>query len=104
MSEPQTILVVDDIEQNRTLLGGLVRGLGYRLETAGDGAEALAKLAKGIVDLVLLDAMMPGLDGFEVTRRVRADPRMHDLPIILVTSFDDREERVQAIEAGANDF
>ena len=103
MSEARRILVVDDVEQNLALLGGLVRGLGYEVETARDGLEALAKLALG-VDLVLLDVMMPGLDGYEVARRVRADPRTADLPIILVTVLDSREDRVKAIQAGASDF
>ena len=103
MSEARRILVVDDVEQNLALLGGLVRSLGYEVETARDGLEALAKLALG-VDLVLLDVMMPGLDGYEVARRVRADPRTADLPIILVTVLDSREDRVKAIQAGASDF
>lgn len=103
MAEPKRILVVDDVEQNRTLLGGLVRSLGYEVETARDGLEALAKLALA-VDLVLLDVMMPGLDGYEVTRRVRADPRTQDLPIILVTVLEGREDRIKAIQAGASDF
>jgi putative two-component system response regulator len=103
MKEARRILVVDDVEQNLALLGGLVRALGYEVETARDGLEALAKLALG-VDLVLLDVMMPGLDGYEVARRVRADPRTHDLPIILVTVLDSREDRVKAIQAGASDF
>jgi putative two-component system response regulator len=97
------ILVVDDVEQNLALLGGLVRTLGYEVETARDGLEALAKLVLGF-DLVLLDVMMPGLDGYEVARRVRADPRTQDLPIILVTVLDSREDRVKAIQAGASDF
>jgi putative two-component system response regulator len=103
MSAPRRILVVDDVEQNLALLGGLVRTLGYEVETARDGLEALAKLVLGI-DLVLLDVMMPGLDGYEVARRVRADPRTQDLPIILVTVLDSREDRVKAIQAGASDF
>jgi len=103
MNEARRILVVDDVEQNLALLGGLVRSLGYEVETARDGLEALAKLALG-VDLVLLDVMMPGLDGYEVARRVRADPRTADLPIILVTVLDSREDRVKAIQAGASDF
>ena len=103
MSEARRILVVDDVEQNLALLGGLVRSLGYEVETARDGLEALAKLALG-VDLVLLDVMMPGLDGYEVARRVRADPRTADLPIILVTVLDSREDRVKAIQVGASDF
>jgi putative two-component system response regulator len=103
MNEARRILVVDDVEQNLALLGGLVRSLGYEVETARDGLEALAKLALG-VDLVLLDVMMPGLDGYEVARRVRADARTADLPIILVTVLDSREDRVKAIQAGASDF
>jgi putative two-component system response regulator len=103
MSEPARILVVDDVEQNLALLGSLVRSLGYEVETARDGLEALAKLALG-VDLVLLDVMMPGLDGYEVARRVRSDSRTGDLPIILVTVLDSREDRVRAIQAGASDF
>src|ERR1700694_2281843 len=103
MAEVQRILVVDDVQQNLALLGSLVRSLGYEVETARDGLEALAKLALG-VDLMLLDVMMPGLDGYEVARRVRADPRTADLPIILVTALDSREDRVKAIQAGASDF
>jgi putative two-component system response regulator len=103
VSDARRILVVDDVEQNVALLGGLVRSLGYEVETARDGLEALAKMALGI-DLVLLDVMMPGLDGYEVARRVRADPRTKDLPIILVTVLDSREDRVRAIQAGASDF
>ncbi|HLX11098.1 MAG TPA: HD domain-containing phosphohydrolase [Thermoanaerobaculia bacterium] len=103
MTATPRILVVDDIEQNRALLGGLVRSLGYDVDTAGDGLEALAKLEDGI-DLVLLDVMMPGLDGYEVARRVRAEARTRDLPVILVTVLDSREDRVRAIQAGASDF
>jgi len=103
MTEARRILVVDDVEQNLALLGALVRSLGYEVETARDGLEALAKLALG-VDLVRLDVMMPGLDGYEVARRVRADARTQDLPIILVTVLDSREDRVKAIQAGASDF
>jgi putative two-component system response regulator len=103
MSEARRILVVDDVEPNLALLGSLVRSFGYEVETARDGLEALAKLALG-VDLMLLDVMMPGLDGYEVARRVRADPRTADLPIILVTVLDSREDRVKAIQAGASDF
>lgn len=103
MGEARRILVVDDVEQNVALLGSLVRSLGYEVETARDGLEALAKMVLGI-DLVLLDVMMPGLDGYEVARRVRADPRTEDLPIILVTVLDSREDRLRAIQAGASDF
>ncbi|HVS00199.1 MAG TPA: HD domain-containing phosphohydrolase [Thermoanaerobaculia bacterium] len=103
MSRAKRILVVDDLDHNRILLGGLVETLGYEVETARDGLEALAKLPLD-VDLILLDVMMPGIDGYEVTRRVRADPIFCDLPIIVVTALDNREDRVRAVQAGANDF
>ncbi len=97
------ILVVDDIEQNVALLGSMVRSLGHEVTTARSGSEALRQLGCG-VDLVLLDVMMPGLDGFEVTRRVRTDPATRDLPVILVTALESREDRLKAVEAGASDF
>ncbi len=97
------ILVVDDVEQNRMLLAGIVESLGYEVEAARDGLDALARLPLGI-DLVLLDVMMPGLDGFQVAARLRADPRFVELPVIMVTALDSREDRVQAVRSGANDF
>ncbi len=102
-SSVQRILVVDDVDQNRVLLGSLVESLGFAVEMARDGHDALAKLALD-VDLMLLDVMMPGIDGYEVARRVRADAKFHDLPIIMVTALDSREDRVRAVQAGANDF
>ena len=103
MKSSPRILVVDDLEPNRRIVGGLVKGFGYKVETARDGLEALDKLAFEI-DLVLLDVMMPGLDGFEVTRRIRQQPEISDLPVIMVTGLDSREDRMRAVEAGANDF
>ncbi len=103
MSSVKRILVVDDVDQNRMLLGSMVEALGYEVETARDGHDALAKLALD-VDLILLDVMMPGIDGYEVARRVRADARFHDLPVIMVTALDSREDRVRAVQSGANDF
>jgi putative two-component system response regulator len=103
MESKACILVVDDVEQNRLLVGTLVRSLGYDVETASDGHDALARLADGI-DLVLLDVMMPGLSGYDVVRRMRREPQWSDLPVIMVTALDSREDRVQAVAAGANDF
>ena len=97
------VLAVDDQEETRRVLQRALAALGYEVEVACDGIEALAKLPLG-VDLVLLDARMPGLDGFEVTRRIRAAPEHHDLPIIMVTGLDSREDRLRAVEAGVNDF
>ncbi len=103
MSGASRVLVVDDVERNRLLLSGVVESLGYEVETARDGLDALAKLPLGI-DLVLLDVMMPGLDGYEVARRLRGDPRFAELPVIMVTALDSREDRIHAVQAGANDF
>ncbi|HEV8579834.1 MAG TPA: HD domain-containing phosphohydrolase [Thermoanaerobaculia bacterium] len=103
MSDAKRILVVDDVDQNRMLLEGMVESLGYEVETASDGMEALAKLPLD-VDLILLDVMMPGIDGYEVAQRVRANAAFADLPIIMVTALDSREDRVRAVQAGASDF
>jgi len=81
----------------------LVEGLGHDVEAARDGIEGLAKLHLG-VDLILLDVVMPGLDGFDVCRRIRQDPAGRDVPVIMVTTLSTREHRLHAVEAGANDF
>ena len=103
MNEPKRILIVDDVEQNRELLESILTSLGHEAETARDGVEALAKL-KLDIDLVLLDVQMPGMDGFEVARRIREDPDVSDIPIVMVTVLTGREDRLRAVEAGANDF
>ena len=103
MSARKRILVVDDEERNRELLEALLASFGHEVEMAGDGIEALAKLSLDI-DLVLLDVMMPGMDGFEVAQRIRAEMHAQDLPIIMVTALTSNEDRLRAVEAGANDF
>jgi putative two-component system response regulator len=97
------VLVVDDQEDTRLIQGRILKNLGYQVELAQDGHEALAKLELDI-DLVLLDAEMPGMDGFAVARRIRQDPRLTDLPIIMVTGLGGMEDRLRAVEAGVNDF
>jgi putative two-component system response regulator len=97
------ILVIDDDEGIRAITQMLVEALGHEVESARDGIEGLAKLQLGI-DLVLLDVVMPGLDGFDVCRRIRQDPAGRDVPVIMVTSLATREHRLHAVEAGANDF
>jgi DNA-binding response OmpR family regulator len=104
MSQPTTILIVDDEPIGRETLAALLHAQGYQLEFAGGGAEALAQAAATQPDLILLDVMMPGIDGFEVCRRVRADPAIAEVPIVLVTALDDRGSRLEGIEAGADDF
>ncbi|HUP40123.1 MAG TPA: HD domain-containing phosphohydrolase [Vicinamibacterales bacterium] len=97
------VLVIDDDDGIRKITQMLVEGLGHDVEAAPDGIEGLAKLQLG-VDLVLLDVVMPGLDGFDVCRRIRQDPAGCDVPVIMVTSLATLEHRLHAVEAGANDF
>src|SRR5690349_15563274 len=104
MSQPTTILIVDDEPIGRETLAALLHTQGYQLEFASGGAEALSQAAALQPDLILLDVMMPGIDGFEVCRRVRADPAVAEVPIVLVTALDDRGARLEGIEAGADDF
>ncbi len=104
MSEKQVILVVDDQPQNIELLEAYLYPLGYELVTASSGQEALDKLSVNRIDLVLLDVMMSGMDGFEVTRRIRQDPLHKQLPVILLTALRETEDRVKGIDAGCDDF
>ena len=100
---PSRVLVVDDSDASRDTMLRALKGLGHLGEAAADGLEAMAKLPLGI-DLILLDADMPGMDGFDVARAVRSDPEFSSTPIIMVTGLDSREDRLRALEAGVNDF
>ncbi len=104
MQVKSIILIVDDTETGREILDALLQSPAYQLVFASNGPEALEKAAAYSPDLILLDVMMPGMDGFEVCRRLRANPRLAEIPIILVTALDDRQSRLQGIEAGADDF
>jgi PAS domain S-box-containing protein len=104
MKDKPVILVVDDQPQNIELLEAHLAPHGYEIVTAANGEEALGKLSGNQIDLILLDVMMPGMDGFEVTRRVRQDNAHRLLPIILVTVLRESEDRVKGIEAGCDDF
>ena len=103
MGERKRILIVDDEPANRDLLEALLTGMGHETESAADGYQALAQLRLGF-DLILLDVMMPNMDGFEVARRVRGGTECPDIPICMVTTLSGKEERLRAVEAGANDF
>ncbi len=98
------ILVVDDEPTNRELLRDTLEVRGYAVEEAGSGAEALARIAAAPPDVVLLDVSMPGLDGLEVCRRLKANPQTAPLPVIMVTAHADRLVRLAGIGAGANDY
>ena len=103
MEQRKRILVVDDEASNRELLEALLTELGHDVDMAEDGSAALAKLDPAH-DLVLLDVMMPGIDGFEVAWRIRTESSVPDIPICMVTALSGKEERLRAVEAGANDF
>ena len=103
-SAPAKLLIVDDTPLNLKLLGDLLAAKGYAVTTASDGEAALAQIAASLPDLVLLDVMMPGISGYDVCRRIRADPATALLPVVMVTSLDPQQERVRGIEAGADDF
>ena len=104
MKNKPVILVVDDQPQNIELLEAHLVPQGYEIVEATSGEEALEKLSANQIDLILLDVMMPGMDGFEVTRRIRQDTAHRLLPIILVTALRETEDRVKGIEAGCDDF
>jgi putative two-component system response regulator len=104
MKDKPLILLVDDKPQNIDLLEAYLSPQDYTFITAASGEEALGKLSDNRIDLVLLDVKMPGMDGFEVARRVRQNEELRLLPIILVTALRDTEDRVKGIEAGCDDF
>jgi putative two-component system response regulator len=104
MKDKPVILVVDDQLPNIDLLEAYLAPQDYEIVTAANGEEALGKLSGNQIDLILLDIIMPGMDGFEVTRRVRQDDKHRRLPIILVTTLRETEDRVKGIEAGCDDF
>ncbi len=98
------ILVVDDLAVNVRLLEAKLLAEYYDVVAAGDGPTALKLAGEKAPDLVLLDVMMPGLDGFEVCRRLKADPETAHIPVVMVTALDDPSDRVRGLEAGADDF
>jgi putative two-component system response regulator len=104
MVPQSTILIVDDNENIRELLAATLTNPSYLIITAGSGDEALALADHHQPDLVLLDVMMPAMDGYEVCRRLRASPRTAEVPIVMITALDDKASRVMGIEAGADDF
>jgi len=104
MTYASTILIVDDEPSARDTLEALLVNQGYRLAFAANGVEALSKAAELGPDLILLDVMMPVMDGFEVCQRLRADPLLAEAPIVMVTALDDRASRLRGLEAGADDF
>jgi class 3 adenylate cyclase/CheY-like chemotaxis protein len=103
MSEPATILVVDDLPQNVRLLEAVLAPRGYTVVGATSGREALERVASDPIDLVLLDIVMPEMDGYEVCRTLRVDPATRFMPVVMITASGE-QEKVVAIESGADDF
>src|ERR1035437_3309286 len=104
MKSPPSILIVDDESQNRRLLEVLLTPEGYTLRTAAGGKQALASIAQDPPDLILLDFLMPGVDGRQVASAVKADPATSNIPIIMLTAMDHREARLRALDAGVEEF
>ena len=98
------VLIVDDDPTAREALVAILEGEGYELQQAKDGIQALRMLKQLQPDLILLDVMMPAMDGFEVCRRIRDTPPLAEVPIILLTALDDRDSLLRGIESGADDF
>ncbi len=98
------ILIVDDEPRNIRLLEGMLAGDGGQLLSAGNGKEAVEKALSEYPDVILLDILMPEMNGFEATRILKKDPRSKNIPIILVTALDGPENRISGLEAGAEDF
>jgi signal transduction histidine kinase len=99
-----TVLIVDDSQSARETLLAALDGQGYQLVTAQNGSEALQLASEVRPDVILLDVMMPGMDGFEVCRRIRATPELAEVPIALLTALDDHTSLLKGLEAGADDF
>jgi PAS domain S-box-containing protein len=104
LPEPGTILIVDDDRGGREALEALLLTQGYNLLLASNGPEALQKLEETPIDLIMLDIMMPGMDGYEVCRRIRNNPAIADIPILILTAMNDFRSRLAGFEVGADDY
>jgi two-component system, cell cycle response regulator DivK len=100
----QRILVVEDHEDNRQILRDLLGAAGYEIVEAHDGPSAHPTAAKEKPDLILMDIQLPGLDGYEATRRIKGDPALKAIPIIVVTSYALSGDEAKAREAGCDDY
>ena len=98
------ILVVDDAESHVKLLEALLLREYYEVVTASNGAEAIEICLGGQIDVVILDVLLPEMDGFEVCRRLKDDPRTTNIPVVILTALDGAEDKIKGLEAGADDF
>ena len=104
MHQGSRLLIVDDTPQNLQVLGGILREQGYKLSVAQSGVQALEVARRVLPDLILLDVMMPEMDGFEVCRQLKADPAMAEIPVIFLTAKTEAEDVVRGFELGAVDY
>lgn len=104
MDNPGRILVVDDDEDSRRLLTHLLERRGYNVQLADGGASALHTMGQSTIDVVLLDVMMPVMDGFAVCREMKKNPETANLPVILLTARDDMETRAAGMNLGVSEF
>jgi adenylate cyclase len=104
MRDPARILVVDDVPDNLDILQMRLESQGYEVATAGDGVEALEKIHELLPDLVLLDIMMPKMDGIEAVKRLKADTSLPFIPVILVTAKSDSKDVIAGLESGGDDY
>src|SRR5437762_11604780 len=98
------VLVVDDILSNVKLLEAKLAAEYFEVITAYNGEQALARVASDAPDIILLDVMMPGMDGFEVCRRIKSNAKTTHIPVVMVTALDQPSDRVTGLDAGADDF
>ena len=103
-SEPGVVLIVDDVPENLALLSDALERAGYKVLVAMDGISALERMQRMRPDVVLLDAMMPGLDGFETCRRMKAMPAIADIPVLFMTALTESEHVVEGFAAGGIDY
>ncbi len=103
-TSPPRVLIADDNPQGVELLEAYLSGCDYETSTAADGEETLRKVAEWHPDLILLDIMMPKISGFEVCKRIRANPETHDIAILMITALDQLSDIDRAVDAGTDDF
>ena len=103
-NNPPRVLIADDNPQGVELLEAYLAGMEYEVRTAADGEETLREVAAWHPDLILLDIMMPKISGFEVCKRLRANPQTRDIAVLMVTALDQQADIDRAVEAGTNDF
>lgn len=102
--EGALILVVDDHEQNQELLQAYLEDIGCRVDTAGDGLEALEKIQKEQPDLIILDVMMPRMSGYQLCEKLKEDEATREIPVVMVTALSEVGDVERAVESGADDF